>query len=153
MGEVRVHVPWTFFEKLLPFNAEVIEGNAMVVRACAAQRPNGSQDDGAIRRSKEFLLFGHGLATIIPQVRNEVGRTGYVSGDRTGYIMILTEHRDNRGIRYWKLQSASDQMPGELSWQLKVSFYPPDPDMEGHVRRLIEIEGDPGQYFFLACRA
>ncbi len=140
--KVRARVPWEFFEELYPFNAELINGNAMLIRACGIQSINGS-----ILRSKEYLLFGHGLATLLPYAG--MGRRV----ERDGYIMEFTERRDPRGVVYWEVQSVGDQLPDPQGWHLKVSVHPPDSDMEGHVRRLIGVAGYPGQYFFLACIA
>jgi len=142
MERVRARVPWKFFQRLYPFNAEVLDGDAMVIKACGAKPANGS-----ILRSREYLLFGHGMATLLPYAG--VGRRV----ERDGYIVALTEKCDPRGVVYWEVQSVGDQMPGSPDWHLKVSNFPPDSDMEGHVRRLIEISGDPGQYIYLACVA
>ena len=142
MEKVRARVPWEFFKELYPFNAELLNGDAMLIRACAAK-----PTDGSILRSKEYLLFGHGMATLLSYAG--VGRRV----ERDGYIVEFTENRDPRGVAYWVVQSVGDQLPDAQDWRLKVSNFPPDPDMEGHVRRLIGVAGDPGQYFFLACIA
>lgn len=142
MEKIRARIPWKFFEELLPFNAELLNGNAMLIRACGTQ-----PTDGSILRSKEYLLFGHGMATLMPYAR--VCRVE----ERDGYIVALTEKCDPRGVVYWEVHSVGDQMPGTPDWRLKVSNFPPDPDDEGHIRRLIGIEGDPGQFMYLACPA
>ncbi|GEM_PF-3089379 len=142
MEKIRARVPWEFFHGLYPFNAELLNGNAMLIRACGIQ-----PTDGSILRSKEYLLFGHGIATLVPYAR--VCRVD----ERGGYIMALTEKCDPRGVVYWEVHSVGDQLPDAQGWHLKVSIDPPGSDMEGHVRRLIEIKGDPGQYIYLACIA
>lgn len=146
MFQFRARVPWGFFEELYPFNAELLDGDAMIVKACAAKPSNGAARDGGILRSREYLLFGHGIATILPHARRYWWQ-------RDECVMEVTEKCDPRGVRYWEFQCASDLLPGIPDWRLKISHSPPDPDEEGHVRRLIEISGKPGQYFYLAAIA
>lgn len=129
----------------IQFNAELLNGNAMLIRACGT-KPN----DGSILRSRKYLLFGNGIATILANSStNQYNQIYY--GD--GYIMELCEKRDRRGVTYHEFQPAADQMPGTPNWRLNVSNFPPDRDMGRHIRPLIEHNGDPGQYFFLDCLA
>lgn len=145
MDKIRARVPWEFFRELYLFSAELLDGDAMVVKACGVKPSNGDRRDGGILRSREYLLFGHGLATLVPR--------SHCDGNRDGYVMEVTRKCDTRGVTYWEFQSAGDQLMDSLPWRLNVSNSPPDPDMEGHVQRLIEISGDPGQYIYLACTA
>lgn len=142
MEKIRACVPWTFFNNLLPFNAELLNGNAMVVRACGAK-----PSDGSILRSKEYLLFGNGMATLLPRAKNG----SLVETD--GYIMEFTQKRDSRGVSYWEVQSVANQMPGNPNWRLEVSHLPPISDEGWHIRKLIECKGKPGQFIYLSCPA
>jgi len=135
--KVRVLVSWEFFNKLYPFNAEVLNGNAMLIRACG-----GKRTDGSICRSKEYLLFGQGMATLL-----FYKRAGHA--DPKGYVVEVTARRDSRGIVYYELQSVTGGAT-KFEWLLEVSNVPPPSDEEGYIRRLIEVNGDPGQYFFLS---
>lgn len=140
MEKIRARIPWEFFHDLLPFNAEVLSGNAMLVRACGAQ-----SGDGSILRSKGYLIFGNGMATLLPQTKIP-GRV-----DSGGYVAEFVRRSDPRGVEYWEVQSVPDQTPDALDWYLNVSSFALGPSMGGHVRRLIEVEGDPGQFIYLSC--
>lgn len=134
-----VYLPWEFFDELYPFNAELLKGNAMLVRACGTQPV-----DGSILRSKEYILFGQGMATILPH--RKVG-----SANKKGYIVEIVERRDLRDVTYWEVQSVGDERPVVPQWSLRVSNLPVVSDEDGHVRMLIGMKGEPGQYFFLIC--
>lgn len=152
MEKIRARVPWVFFDNLLPFNAELLNGNAMLVRACGAK-----PSDGTILRSKEYLLFGNGIATLLPLARAGLLYSGSANRNTTlvmgtgsyGYIMEFTQKRDPRGVSYWEVQSVVDQMPGNPNWRLEVSDLPPISDKGWHIRKLIEREGKPGQFIYL----
>lgn len=150
MEGIRARVPWEFFRELYPFNAELLNAGAFLIRACGALPSCGDRLDGSIQRSKGYLLFGHGIATILPHARRPC--TDITDYYDDGYEVELTAKRDPRGVTYWEVQPVrgQGQMPEYSDWRLKVSANPPDPDDEGHVRKLIEIEGDPGQYIFLS---
>lgn len=145
MPNTRAFVPFTFFDGLYPFNATLLQGNGMTIQAC------GAGPSGDIRRSRTYLLFGHGIVTLLPNARlpAELRR----GNDRKGFVAEITEKRDPRGVEYWEFQCAPDQILGSPGWELKVFNSPPDPDMEGHVRILVEMPGVPGQYLFIACIA
>ncbi len=134
MEKIRAFVPWKFFKSLLPFNAELLKGNAMLIRACAAK-----PQDGSILRSKEYLLFGNGLATILPDA---LVASQYLSSPR-GYVMEFTEKTDGRSVRYWEVQSVASQSSGAGLLDLKVSYRPVPSDGEGYPKMLIEQPGDP----------
>ena len=53
MEKIRALVPWEFFDTLLPFNAELLNGNAMVVRAFGAKSRDHSFQSGC-----SFFLYG-----------------------------------------------------------------------------------------------
>lgn len=138
-----VRIPWEFFEGLYPFNAQLLNGNAMLVRAFGTQ-----PKDGSFIRSREYILFGQGMATLLSYAKGiKVGR------NKNGYIVEIMERRDRRGVKYWEVQSVSDQELIAPYWSLVVSDFPPVSDEEGHVRTLIGVKGDPGEYFFLTCPA
>ena len=138
MERTRAFVPWTFFNDLLPFNAELIGGNAMVVRACGAK-----PDDGSILHSKEYLLFGNGMGTLLPQA------TALAQKGITGYVMEFVQKKDKRRVTYWEVQSVPEQTM-DIPWHLKVSSREPDPDDDGHIKMLASQEGNPSQFLFLS---
>ena len=119
MERIRAFVPWTFFEKLLPFNAELLNDNAMLVRACGTKPA-----DGSVLRSKSFLLFGRGLATLLPQA----GTLAQGLNGKKGYVMEFVHKRDSRKVDYWEAQIASDQTQSPQNWEIEVSSFEPDPD-------------------------
>ena len=135
----RARVSWNFFRELLPFNAEILKGNAMLIKACGAK-----PSDGSILRSKEYLLFGHGIATVLLQM----GIAGRL--ENHGYVFEFSRKVDPRGVEYWNVQSVVDQMQEKKKWCLEVSYASP-PDDEERIQRLIGIEGKPGQFMYLAC--
>ena len=137
----RALVPWKFFQELLPFNAELLNGNAMLIRACGTQAK-----DGSILRSKEYLLFGNGFATLLPWART-------ATCPINGYVMNFSEKRDKRQVRYWEVQIDQSQERCSPDWQFRLSASQPDPDDEGHIVELISQSGEPGQSFYLACAA
>lgn len=141
MQELQAYVPWEFFGNLLPFNAEVLKGSAMVVRAFASQ--NG---DGSIVRSREYILFGNGIATLIP-VSDVLMRQG-----RNGFIGNFTQKTDVRGVRYWEVQAARPE-PISAVWSLKVAHSPPDSDDGKSNRILCSKDGECGQYIYLKSNA
>ena len=144
MERIRAFVPWTFFEKLLPFNAELLNDNAMLVRACGTKPA-----DGSVLRSKSFLLFGRGLATLLPQA----GTLAQGLNGKKGYVMEFVHKRDSRKVDYWEAQIASDQTQSPQNWEIEVSSFEPDPDDGIHITPLVKQEGKPGQYIYLACVA
>jgi hypothetical protein len=105
MKKLKAFVPMAFFKELLPYNAELPNGNAMVVRACGVK-----PDDGSILRSTEYLLFGNGLATLLPEAS---GSRAF--GGRDGYVMEFVQKKDARQIVYWEVNAVKDQgdNPGE----------------------------------------
>ncbi len=144
MRRIRAFVPYSFFDQLYPYNMQPLDSNALALKACGAQ-----PKDGSILRSKEYLLFGNGIGTLIPWVRMGFSsRTAY-----DGFAAELSEECDKRGVRYWKLQCTSDQSQTAPCWRLRVTSSPPDPDDEGHIISLLESTGSPGQYIFLSCTA
>lgn len=138
MSQYRVFVPWKFFGDLYPFSAELINGNAMIIRACGAK-----PDDGSILRSRDYLLFGNGMATLLSQTVEERNVTD-------GYTVRLFDRCVRPGVTCWEAQSVSRQSALPESWRLKVSTTEPDPDDEGHIRMLVQSDGNPGQYLYLA---
>lgn len=134
MKRTRVFVSAKFFDALYPFSADPINGNGMLIRACASQGR-----DGSVLRSKEFLLFGYGIATLLPWLRTSEGRT------TDGFVMEFTQKVDVRQVRYWEVNIAANQDRTSTDWELKVSFDEPD----SSVRMLIAQPGVPGQYFYL----
>lgn len=131
-------MPFKFLDSLMPFNAELLKGNAMLVRACGAK-----PSDGSILRTKEFLLFGNGMATLLPQLR-PLAQDGV-----EGYNVDITRKDDGRGIAFWEVQAADQATP--TKWRLEVASSPPNPSDRGQVQPLIHSSGMPGQYFFLTC--
>lgn len=131
MERIKALVPWDFFRGLYPFNAELLNGNAMVIKACAAG------EYGTILRSKEYLLFGNGLATLLPQGKEH---------NAEGYVMEFVRKNDARGVKYCEVQSVPDQ--ARTPWRLEVSGLPPP--WTDRTRILAFQAGDPGQYIFLA---
>jgi hypothetical protein len=134
METYQALMPLSFFRSLLPYNAELLSGNALLLRACGAK-----PDDGSVLRSREFLLFGNGLATIIPyaDVLEERGEDGYV--------VSVTRKSDARHVTFWEIQSVA-RPEGRPAWSLATSRRPPG---DRNVIRLIQSEGQPGQYFYL----
>ena len=141
MESINAFVPLKFYSQLLPFNAELLKGNAMLVRACGAQGR-----DGSILRSKSYLLFGNGVETLMPQVES------LIEGGTKGYVMRFVSKKDNRQVEYWEVQSTGDQT-NPRGWTLGVSSEAPDNDDGMHVKLLVSQHGGPGQYIFLSCVA
>ncbi len=133
MEKFSAFVAWQFFERLYPFNGELLKGNAFLLKAVGAKR-----GDGSLLQSKEFLLFGHGAATLVPQAERQRGE------GRSGYFVEGIGKTDNRGVMYWEVQLAINQSPELPLWSLEVSAEPPK-----DVQLLFGIQGDPGQYFFI----
>jgi hypothetical protein len=137
MGRVfEAFLPLSFFRELLPFNAELLSGNSMIVRACGIQ-PN----DGSILRSKGFLLFRNGLATLA---------TRPIAREDEGYVMVLTQKMSLKDVEYWEIKSKGGQDHCDLGMRFEVSTSPPDPDEGKHIVELVSQEGKPGQYIFLS---
>ena len=144
MERIRALVPWTFFGSLLPFNAELLNGNAMLVRACGAKRT-----DGSILRSKSYVLFGNGVATLLPQAKVLAKDPNSMQG----YVMEFVQKRDGRQVDYWEAQSVPDQNLNGSRWQIEISEWEPDSDDGEHIINLVGQHGNPGQYFYLGCTA
>lgn len=134
MRHFQVYVPLEFFRRLLPINAKLINGNAFVVQACAA-----NPGDGSVLRSREFLLFGFGLGTLLMEL------DGDASPD--GYVMNFEEKHDERGVRYWEVQGKASQAILETEWSLALSQHRPSHIEDDLI--LIRQTGTPGQFFFL----
>lgn len=138
MRKIRAYMPLSFFDMLLPFNIELIKGNAMIMRACGAK-----PSDGSILRSKEFILFGNGIATLIPMAK-KLEQLG-----ERGYVLEIEQKRDSRGIAYWDAQIARDKESHIPRWSLECSSYCPSSDDGLHVRKLVGQNGNPGQFIYL----
>lgn len=138
MQKFQAFMPFEFLDSLMPFNAELLKGNAMLVRACGAK-----PSDGSILRSREFLLFGHGMATLLPQL-SSLGRD-----DVEGYTVDVTRKDDGRGVAFWEIQATEQATP--TKWRLELASSPPTPSDGGQIQQLIHSNGQPGQYFFLTC--
>lgn len=141
MKPVYAYLPLSFFGDLKPYNIEPINGSGMLIRACATKG-----GDGSILRSKEFLLFGNGLATL-------AARADYIrSHGIQGYAMELIQKTDDRGVGYWEIQSALTQCDRWLHWQFAVSEEPPSEEdiWLDCALPLVGKEGGPGQYIHLA---
>jgi hypothetical protein len=133
---IEAFLPLSFFRQLYAFNAELLRGNSMAVRACGIQAK-----DGSILRSKEYLLFGNGLATLAtrPIVRED-----------EGYMMVLTQKMSPKDVVYWEIKSREGQDHRDLGMRFEVSTSSPDPDEGRHIIELVSQEGKPGQYIFLS---
>lgn len=138
MQRIRARVPWSFFTQLLPFNAQLLNGNAMLVRACGAK-----PQDGSILQSKSYLLFGNGIATLLPQV-DELAKD---LNARRGFVMEFIQKRDKRNVMYWEAQCVQgDGLWASASHELRVSSNPPDE----FAVSIIDQPGNPGQYIYLS---
>lgn len=135
MTRIRAFVSKEFFSELLPYNAELLKGNAFVVRACGAK-----PGDSSILRSKSYILFGNGLATL-PLQKEALERDG-------GYFMWFREVTDRPGVSHWEVQSDSNQATGSEDWNLQVSCLDPGPAHE-RLLMLAKVSGSPGQYIYL----
>ena len=117
---------------------ELINGNATILRACGAQLK-----DGSILRSREYILFGHGIATIAPHAAALSCR------EVLGYNMDFECKRDRRGVVCFEVNVSRPQRSRE-PWELCVSDATPETSEGIHIIRLCSVEGDPGQYFYLS---
>ncbi|MBI4093112.1 MAG: hypothetical protein HY420_04275 [Candidatus Kerfeldbacteria bacterium] len=131
-------LPLDFFDPLLAFNAELLNGNAMLLRACGAQ-----PRDGSILRSKEYLLFGHGMATLAMWPQHP-----FAFKSQEHYVVTVTERMDSRKVRYWEIQAAKDQTMS-TDWTLCVASEEPDPKNEGEIKILVQSDGHVRQFFYL----
>jgi hypothetical protein len=132
------------FNLLWPFNAQLLNDGALLVRAF------GMKPGGRIERSKNYLLFGNGMASLIPWV------DGRMPGSPTQYVVKITERHDQRklagkpGATYWEIQGVPNQ-DTPAPWMLWMStFGNSKDDRNNHV--LIAQAGDPGQCFFVVLR-
>lgn len=131
------------FELLSPYNAQLLDGNALLVRAFGVTMP-----DGTIRRSKDYLLFGNGMATLIPWADRNL------LGSPTQYVVTVTKRDDRRkqrggrGSTYWEIQAVPDQST-KAEWTLWVSTSGIATEAVNDYRILVQQQGDPGQCFFL----
>ncbi|MBL8030338.1 MAG: hypothetical protein JNN11_03760 [Candidatus Doudnabacteria bacterium] len=116
----------------------------MLVRACGAKPA-----DGSILRSRGYLLFGNGVATLLPQAETLAQGLNGVKG----YVMEFVQKRDPRNVAYWEVQISVDQTRVERDWRIEASCLPPDSDEGIHFTPLVEQQGKPGQYFYLTCVA
>lgn len=116
----------------------------MLVRACSAKPA-----DGSILRSKSYLLFGNGVATLLPQART----LAQGLNAKKGYVMEFVQKRDSRKVDYWEAQIAPDQTQSTQNWEIEVSNFEPDSDEGIHFKPLVEQKGNPGQYIYIACNA
>jgi len=130
-----------FCTPLLPFNAELLNGNAMLIRAC------GAKLDGSVLRSREYLLLGNGMATLAMWPQHP-----FAFDTQEQYVVTVTERSDRRSVRYWEIQSRRDQTTDDVAWTLCVATEEPDPNKEGEIRMLVQSEGHARQFFYLRRR-
>lgn len=131
-----------FCVPLLPFNAELLKGNAMLIRAC------GTDQDGSILRSKEYLLFGNGMATLAMWPQHP-----FMFETQEQYVVTVTEKQDRRGVRYWEIQSRRDQTTDGVEWVFCVATEEPTSKMGHEVKVLVQSEGNARQFFYLRRRS
>ena len=142
MKSLRVFVPWSFFGSLLPYSGTLLNGNALLVRACG-NKPT----DGSVLQSQSFVLFGNGIATLVTQIPELVKTPMF----REGCIMEFVQKRDRRQVEYWEAQSVPDQQLGGSKWRLGISTSEPKRDDGEHVIILAGQSGRPGQFIYLDC--
>lgn len=137
---VKALVPLTIFSPkspLYPANMEILNGGGISLRALAPGR------DGAILRSKEYILFGYGLGTLM--FDNCVTLND-------GYVLKFCKCRNKRGVYYWVAEA--DASAGLVRWTLRVSYEEPFDDC-GHVIPLSYqpslLSGHRGQFIYLHC--
>ncbi len=135
--KLRVYVPLSFFDGLLPFNAELLHGNSFAVRALA-----GHPEDASILRSAGYLLFGNGLATLII-ARDRV---------RAGYYMEVTGQRNQHQVLFWELQSDSNQNPPDSGFHTVLELAASPVSNGANLAVLVQQAGVSGQAFVLANR-
>lgn len=137
---VLANVLMDSFKQLYPFSAELISDNTMRVWAYGTKA-----DDGSIMRSKEYLLFGNGLATLaMPQEPNTP----------PGYVMEFRQQKDGDGVTYWEIQSLPEgQADSTTPWNFNIRTIEPDEDEGLHIIRLVVQDGAPGQCFYLSMMA
>lgn len=145
MEEVRVRavLPFSFFDDLLPCNIEIVKGNAMKLRAYGAKL-----GDGSVLRSKEYIWFRNGQASLLLQ-RERIVRE-HMTGVFPAYAVDLIKKTDPREVVYWEVECVSgDVSVQQAEWMLAVSD---TPGLERTSMPLISQDGDPGQYFYLVKR-
>lgn len=121
LRSIRARFPLEFFSSklLLPANIEVLAGNALALRAMAPG------ENGIILRSKEYILFGSGLGTLLFEPSKE-------GGVATTYTMNFNERRNAAGNRFWFVESLGGLEDCSIPWTLRIFIEEPDDDC-GHV--------------------
>ncbi len=135
---MRVFVPNSFYYAVrFP---ELLNAASVAIRACGA-----SAEEGFPQRSKEYLLFGRGLGTLLlprePSIWDE---------NVSGYFMLFERRQGKKGVKYWEVNSDRNQSPdSESEWMLEVSNEDPGPDVEAQRMTLAWVNGDPGQWIYV----
>ena len=140
MHTIRARVPLAFFQGLYPCSAELLKGNSMIVRAVGVQ-----SRDGSILRSRGYLLFGNGLATLLVEAWHRT------KGVESNYDMDFTRRVNDKRVEYWEIQGRGPQSQ-EALWVLQSSTTKP-PANGKCTTLLCFVEGRPGQYLYLSRTA